>query len=200
MNTPAVETLIDCENRHAQQDYPEPNRDIQVQDNKNTKLFHSASQCMLPKWHFSLCAICVEHLIVSHNPPITSINPQMGPAGIEKKRLERLGVNVMPSDNHLRNSLATQRLATNKFLLLQGRERIKHSGKKEEDGTSNQATSTLGKTDKLDTTQDGVNEGAHPVGCKAADKGIEFRGCGTNSEEEGYFNEEDYECRGTETS
>lgn len=106
----------------------------------------------------------------------------------------------MPSDNHLRNSLAAQRFATNKFLLRQGRERIKHSRNEEEDGTSNQARSTFGKTDKLDTTKDGVNEGAHPVGCKAADKGIECRGCGTNSEEEGYFNEEDYECRGTETS
>lgn len=105
MDISAVETIIDCENRHVQQDHPEPNRDIQVQDNKNTKLFHSASQCMLPKWHFSLCAICIEHLIVSHSPPITSINPKMGPAGIEKRKA--FGVHIMPSDNHLRNSLAT---------------------------------------------------------------------------------------------
>lgn len=104
-------------------------------------------------------------------------------------------MNIMPSDNHLRNSLATQGLATNKLLLHQGCKRIKHSRNEEEDGTSNQATRTFGKTDKLDTAKDGVNEGAHPVGCKAADEGIELRGCGTNSEEEGYFNEDDYECR-----
>lgn len=70
---------------------------------------------------FDLCTICTEHLIVSHNPPITRITPKMGPAGIEKRQ-ERLGVNVMLSDNHLRNSLATKGLATNKILLPQGRE------------------------------------------------------------------------------
>lgn len=104
----------------------------------------------------------------------------------------------MPSDNHLCNSLATQGLATNKILFLQGCEHIEHSRDEKEDSTSNQARSPFGKTDKLDTTKDSVDEGAHPVGCEAADKGIEFRGRGTNSEEEWYFNEEDDECRSTE--
>jgi hypothetical protein len=99
----------------------------------------------------------------------------------------------MPSDNHLRNTLAAQGFATNKVLFLEACECIEHGRNDKEDGTSDQARSSFGKTDPLDTTQDGVHGGAHPVGREAADKGIEFRGCGTNSKEEGYFDEEDDE-------
>lgn len=84
-------------------------------------------------------------------------------------------MNIMPSDNHLCNSLTTQGLATHKLLLRQSCECVENRRDEKEDGTSNQARSPLGETDKLDTAKDGVDEGAHRVGCKTADKRIEFR-------------------------
>lgn len=56
-------------------------------------------------------------------------------------------------DDHLRNSLATQRLAANKFLLLQGRERIENTRDEKDDGSSDQARGWLDQTDPLNDTQ-----------------------------------------------
>ena len=84
-------------------------------------------------------------------------------------------MNIMPSDNHLCNSLTTQGLAAHKLLLRHSCECVEDRCDEKEDGTSNQARSPLGETDKLDTTKDGVDKSAHRVGCKTTDKGIEFR-------------------------
>jgi len=103
----------------------------------------------------------------------------------------------MPLDNHLRNSLATQCLAANKVLLRDGCEGIERSGKKKEHSSSYQTRGSGDKADPLDSTKYHVDAGAHPVGGKATNERVEFRGRGTDSEEEWNFNEEDNECRST---
>lgn len=103
----------------------------------------------------------------------------------------------MLSDNHLRNSLTTQGLASNELLLREPCECIEYSRDDEEDGTGDQARRPFGKTDKLNTTQDGVHASAHPISRETADKSVEFGRSGTDSKQEGDFNEEDDEGGGT---
>lgn len=103
----------------------------------------------------------------------------------------------MLSDDHLRNSLTTQGLAPNELLLRGPCERIEYGRDDKENGAGDQARRPFGKTDKLDTTQDGVHGSAHPVSCETADESVEFGRSGTDSKQEGDFNEEDDEGGGT---
>lgn len=103
----------------------------------------------------------------------------------------------MPLHNHLRDTLATQGLAANKFLLCDGGKAIEYSRDQEEHGGGDQARRSADKTDPLDSAEDHVDGGAHGVGGEAADELIELGGGRADSEEEGNLYEEDHEGRGT---
>jgi hypothetical protein len=96
-------------------------------------------------------------------------------------------------NDHLRNTLTTEGLAADKLLALQTGQRVEDSSDGEHNGGGDQTRGTGDETSPLDTTHDGIHSGAHPVGCEAADEGIELGGCRANAKQEGYLNEEDDE-------
>lgn len=59
--------------------------------------------------------------------------------GWYNRKKTELGVVVMPLDDHLRNSLATQHLAASNFRILQGCECIEDTRDEKDDGSSDQA-------------------------------------------------------------
>jgi hypothetical protein len=53
---------------------------------KTQNYFIAHPNACCPNGILSSAPSALEHFIVSHNPPITRINPKMGPAGIQKCR------------------------------------------------------------------------------------------------------------------
>ena len=113
----------------------------------------------------------------------------------DTKQARRQVFGLVVSNDHLCDTLASQSLATNKLLTLQARESIEKSRNDEEYRRSNQARGTSAKTSPLNSTKDGIHGGTHPIRGKAADESIKCGGCRADSEEEGYFDEEDDEGR-----
>ena len=92
-------------------------------------------------------------------------------------------------DNHLSNTLATKRLASDKVLLLQSCKGIATSSQSQNNGCGDQTTCVNDNAEVLYQRHYAVNSCSHVVGCEAADKGVELGGCRTNSEEERNLNE-----------
>lgn len=78
------------------------------------------------------------------------------------------------SDDHLRDSLSTKRLAALERLALETSERIEDRGNQQENGRDNQASCHGPDADPLNGTHDKIYGGAHVVGAEFADEGIEF--------------------------
>lgn len=95
-------------------------------------------------------------------------------------------------NNHLRNSLPTQRLTALKLLSLDTRQDIKQRCEQQHDRGGNQAGRLGDNREPLDDGHDAVDCGAHVVRFEAADEGVEFGGCWADSEEERDF-DEDYD-------
>ena len=92
-------------------------------------------------------------------------------------------------DNHLRQTLSAQRLATDKVLALQASQGIEEGGDQKHDRRGNQARRAGDKADPLDRTHSEVHSGAHPIRGEASDEVIEFVGRRANAKQEGNFNE-----------
>lgn len=95
------------------------------------------------------------------------------------------------SDNHLRNPLTTQCLASNKLLALQARQSIEERGEKEKNSCCDQARRTGDKTDPLQSTHNGVHGGAHPISSEPPNKGVELFGGRAYSEQKGHLDEDE---------
>lgn len=96
-------------------------------------------------------------------------------------------------NNHLRHTLSTQRLTALKLLSSEGCQSVKYGSNQQHNGGSDQTRGFGDDAEPLDEGHDGVDGGAHVVGCEPADEGVEFGGCRADSEEEGDFDEEDDE-------
>lgn len=130
-----------------------------------------------------------EHLIVSKelsSPPATRFYANSHE--IWKGKSEDRNLIIL--DNHLCNTSATQSLASNELLVLQGSKRIADGGDIEKNGSGDQTASTGSQTGPLGTTESEVNDSSHPAGCEAADKVVKLGGGWANPEKEGYFDED----------
>lgn len=81
--------------------------------------------------------------------------------------------------NHLRNTLSTQSLTSNKLLVPDTSQQVAKSGKQQKHGSGNQTRCAGDQTDPLHGAHANVDEGAHVVAGEAADEVIEFGGGGT---------------------
>ena len=97
-------------------------------------------------------------------------------------------------DDHLRNSLSTQRLAAYKSLALDTSKRIEYGGDQQENGRSDQTGGHCGKAGPLDGAHAKVDESAHIVGLEFANESVKLGRRRADSEEERYLNEDYDEC------
>jgi hypothetical protein len=96
-------------------------------------------------------------------------------------------------NNHLRNSLPAQRLATHEFILPQRSNPIKARSQQQDHGSGNKTCWVRSNANPLYDGHDEVDCSAHVVCGEAADEVVEFAGGGTDAEEERDFYEKDYE-------
>ena len=92
--------------------------------------------------------------------------------------------------------MSPQRLTSLEGLSLNPRQRIERRCEKQKDGRHKERGALAARDNKrhpLDDAHDGVDEGAHVIGFEFADEGVEFGGGGADAEEEGDFDEDDYE-------
>jgi hypothetical protein len=94
------------------------------------------------------------------------------------------------SNNHLRNTLPTQRLTRRKLLLLEPRERIESRSNKQHNRSRDQARRVADQREELDDAHGEVDGGAHVICLEAADEGVEVLGGWADAEEEGDFDED----------
>lgn len=98
------------------------------------------------------------------------------------------------SDNHLRNTLSTQRLTPRKLLSLQRRQSIENRRKTQRDSRCNHLIRALhNKTQPQRDCHDSIETRTSWVRVDAAHEGVEFRGCWADPEEEGDFYKYDEE-------
>ena len=113
----------------------------------------------------------------------------------QKKKKKRILVFQSPpmrtSDNHLSNSLTTQRLTTHEVLVLQGGQRIKYGRDQEEDGRNDQRTPPIDQTEPLQHAHDDVDDGPHRGRGESTDKRVELFRRWAYPQQEGYFNKDD---------
>ena len=94
------------------------------------------------------------------------------------------------SNNHLRNTLPTQRLTRRKLLLLQPRERLESRSNKQHNRSRNKTRRVADQREELDDAHGEVDGGAHVVCLEAADESVEVLGGRADAEEEGDFDED----------
>ena len=95
------------------------------------------------------------------------------------------------SNNHLRHTLAAQRLAPDKVLALDGGRQVAQRRDGQENGRGDQARGHGDDGQPLHRTHDGVRAGAHVVCRDAADGGVKARRGRADAEEQRDFDEED---------
>lgn len=94
------------------------------------------------------------------------------------------------SDNHLGDTLSSERLTANEALPLESRDQIAHTSQEEENRRSEETCRLVGNQCKpLNQAHDTIHAGAHVVGCEAADEHIEFLRRWADAEEQGHFDE-----------
>jgi hypothetical protein len=95
--------------------------------------------------------------------------------------------------NHLRHTLATQRLATHEVLVLQSGESVEKGGESEENRGGNQTAGTRGQASPLDGAHGPVHGGAHIVARDFPDEAVELGARRANAEQERDLDEQDDE-------
>ena len=98
-----------------------------------------------------------------------------------------------PLHNHLRDTLAAERLAADKGLALDGGEQIADGGKGEEDARSDQTRVGPNGAEELQDGHDAVGGGAKIVGRDGADGGIELARGRANAEQQRDLDEQNQE-------
>jgi hypothetical protein len=95
------------------------------------------------------------------------------------------------SDDHLRNTLSTQRLAALECLTLQASQGVENRSNHKDHGSSDQAGRLGPDADPLYGAHNKVYGGAHIVGAEFADERVELGRRWADAEEERYFDEDD---------
>lgn len=94
--------------------------------------------------------------------------------------------------DHLRNTLATKRLTSGEFLLLEPSQRVESGRNEQHDSGSDQARRVADQREPLDHAHSRVDSGAHVVCFEAADEAVEgFRGRADAQEERDFDEDED---------
>lgn len=96
-------------------------------------------------------------------------------------------------DDHLRNALSTEGLTAHELILPQCRDCIAGRRYKEKYSRRDQTGWANDQTKPLNQAHNTINGGAHNRGGEFADEVVEFAAGRAYAEEEGYFDEEDYE-------
>lgn len=100
-----------------------------------------------------------------------------------------------PLDNHLRDTVATEGLATHERLALDTRQRIADRSEQQEDGRCQERRWRGPDTaQELDDGHDEIGGGAHVVGRDLANEGVELARGRADAQEEGNFDEQYQEC------
>ncbi|KAL3962548.1 hypothetical protein ACCO45_004071 [Purpureocillium lilacinum] len=101
-------------------------------------------------------------------------------------------------DNHLRDTLAAERLAADKGLALDAGQQVADGGEREEDTRGDEGAAAEGDADEHDGAHDAVGGRAHVVGRDLADELVKLGRGRADAEEQRHFDEEDQEgeCAG----
>jgi hypothetical protein len=97
-------------------------------------------------------------------------------------------------NNHLRNTLPTQRLAPHETLSLHSSKSVESSCDQQKDSGNDQARSVADDAQPLHKTHDSIYGCAHVVCGKTADEGIECGRGGTDAKEKGNFDKDEDEA------
>jgi hypothetical protein len=99
-------------------------------------------------------------------------------------------------DNHLGDTLATEGLATDKGLALDGGKEVADGCQSKEDSCGNQGRGSLQQTEEQDNGHDAVGSRTRPVGGDLANGIIELGGGGADSEQQRHLDEQDEAAKG----
>jgi len=102
---------------------------------------------------------------------------------------------MVRSDNHLRNALSTECLATDELLLSQSCQSVAYSRQSQEDSCGNQTASIHYDAEKLNHGHHAIDCCSHVVGGESADESVELGRCRTDSKQERNLNKDKHQRR-----
>lgn len=114
-------------------------------------------------------------------------------------------LHIFPSrslDNHLRNTLSTKRFTSHKALTLHTSQSVESRRNSQHNSGGNQTRCTDDQTQPLHQCHHTVKSCSHVIRCESSHECVEFRGRGTDSQQERNFDEYDEEggCAGFDMS
>jgi len=127
--------------------------------------------------------VSINTAIISFRPPITTFD--------HPSQSTSCSAALFPSNNHLGNTLASQRLAAHKLVFPQRRDGVKRCRDEQHNGGGDQARRLLrGQRQPLHRAHAQVDGRARVVCREPADEAVEFVGRGADAQEERDFDEE----------
>lgn len=109
--------------------------------------------------------------------------------------LRRPNLGSKPLNNHLCNTLSTQRLATHEPLPLESSDKIAGCCKQQDNCCRNQARGINDDAKPLDQAHGTIDSCTHVVGSETSDESVKSGRSWAYAEEQGYLNEDECETR-----
>lgn len=107
--------------------------------------------------------------------------------------LSSFSISRRTSNNHLRNTLPAQCFAAHKPLSLESSDSVAQRRQHQYDGGGDQACRVNNQAEPLNKAHNTIDASAHVICRKSPDELVECAGRRADTEEKGYFNEDEYD-------